>query len=466
MLVGAGSLVAAFTVLHLVRAIPHWSQLNYVSGVWLGLAADASQGIWYRPIVSDLGYGGAIYLPAYFAGVAALVRLGLPPIAAGFAVSLAAGALLCVGVYFFLRQYAGGALSLSGALLSLGAIPVQHALVTTRGDLLGTAFTFAGLALFPRVLPMAAFFALAFSAKITAVYGMLAVTAFFLAARRWREAAQLAAATAAGYALVILVSAYLSDGRILEGLFSFGYKEFDSAVLLASPMLTYKMIRQDATLAPLLVLAVAVSLVSLRDSLRELTSLLLACTLLVTVVIFAMPGTDYNHLIDLYVATVVLLIAHLAASRIELRHGVAFLTLMALLATTEMAWHFKLWTPTDQKSLLQHLERTVSPSIAKDRPLLSTNPMLPVMRGELPFMADPFSFAALRHAYPDLEIDLHRRLAGRQFGAIVLHWNVSLPGGRAKADAWFGEGFTDTLYRHYEPIPEPSDHSVFVPRRR
>jgi len=53
-----------------------------------------------------------------------------------------------------------------------------------------------------------------------------------------------------------------------------------------------------------------------------------------------------------------------------------------------------------------------------------------------------------------------------QFGAIVLHWNVGLPGGRAKADAWFGEGFTDTLYRHYEAIPEPSDHSVFVPRRR
>ena len=466
-LTGAGSLCVLFTVVHLARALPNWSHLNYVSGVWLGLAADVSHGIWFRPIIGEMGYGGAIYLPAYFAAVGALMRVGISAVAAGFTISILSGVLLCAGVYGFLRrQEAGKLLSASAAFLSLGAVSVQHALTTVRGDLLSTAFTFAALSLYPRPYAMAVLFTLAFSAKITAVYGVLAVTAFFLINRRWRESAQLAGSTALGYGLVLLVSAYLSNGRIIEGLFSFGYDEFDFAGLLTSPVLLYRFIRQDVALAPLLVVAAAIMLASLRVSWRELPSLLLVSTLMITLVVFAMPGIDFNHLMDLHVATVAFLLVQLSVRRVDLRQGVAFLGLMAVLATAGMTWHFEPPSVPDVKSQMQRIERAIADSTAADRPLFSTHPLLPIMGGELPFLGDPFSFSSLKDAYPELVPDLHERIETGYFGAIVLHWDIATSSGRSKADGWFGKGFTDAVYRRYEEVDEPSAYSVFVRRRR
>src|SRR5690349_3712070 len=40
--------------------------LNHVSGVWATLADDVAHGVVYRPLVSDLGYGGTRYFPLYF----------------------------------------------------------------------------------------------------------------------------------------------------------------------------------------------------------------------------------------------------------------------------------------------------------------------------------------------------------------------------------------------------------------
>jgi len=466
-LAGTSSLCVLFTVVHVARALPNWSHLNYVSGVWLGLAADVSHGIWFRPILSELGYGGAIYLPAYFASVGALMRAGMPAVAAGFTISVLSGVLLCAGVYGFLRrQQAGKLLSMSAAFLSLGAVSVQHAITSTRGDLLSTALTFVALSLYPRPYAMAALFTLAFSAEITAVYGVMAVTAFFLINRRWRESVQLAGCTALGYGLVLLVSAYLSDGRVMEGLLSFGVGEFDFGGLLRSPILLYQFVREDLVLAPLLIVAAGIMLASLSVSWRELPSLLFVSTLIITLVVFAMPGIDFNHLADLHVATVAFLLMQVSVHRLALRRGVAFLGLMAVLATAAMTWHFEIPRVPDMKSQMRRIERATAEFTTADRPIFSTNPLVPIMGGNLPFLADPFSFSSLKDAYPELVLDLHGRIETGYFGAIVLHWDVATPGGRAKADGWFGKGFTDAVYGRYEEVDEPSAYSVFVRRRQ
>ena len=48
---------AAFSVF-LVAAWKNYEHLNPTAGVWTASAIDASKGVLYRPIESDIGYGG------------------------------------------------------------------------------------------------------------------------------------------------------------------------------------------------------------------------------------------------------------------------------------------------------------------------------------------------------------------------------------------------------------------------
>src|SRR5882757_3985947 len=53
------------------------------SGVWTSLADDVARGDLYRPVQSELGYGGTRYLPLFFVLHGMLIKAGLAPITAG-----------------------------------------------------------------------------------------------------------------------------------------------------------------------------------------------------------------------------------------------------------------------------------------------------------------------------------------------------------------------------------------------
>ena len=75
--------LAAVTVFRVTRAWPREAHLNYVEGIWIGLAIDTNQGTLYRPLDGPLGYGGTRYFPFFFTFHAALIRAGINPIVAG-----------------------------------------------------------------------------------------------------------------------------------------------------------------------------------------------------------------------------------------------------------------------------------------------------------------------------------------------------------------------------------------------
>src|SRR4051812_41856919 len=83
---------AVAVVLALSIAIPHriaeGGYLTYVSGAWATLADDAAHGVLYRPLVSELGYGGTRYFPLHPILHGALMHLGLAARSAGHLLSL------------------------------------------------------------------------------------------------------------------------------------------------------------------------------------------------------------------------------------------------------------------------------------------------------------------------------------------------------------------------------------------
>ena len=140
--------------------------LDRASGVWTSLAMDMADGLSYRPLVGEGGYGGTRYFPLHFLLHAALIKWGEDPVNSGYFLAIASAVALLFGVYFLLR--------------GLG----------TPRRLAFCASPESGKSNRPRVSLAALFFTQAFAAKVTTVFGFLAAfAALFLSGRRkaaWR----------------------------------------------------------------------------------------------------------------------------------------------------------------------------------------------------------------------------------------------------------------------------------------
>src|SRR2546426_12233186 len=74
------------------------------SGVWTALAQDFAKGVFYRPTVSEFGFGGTRYMPLFFVLHGALIRLALDPVTAGIVLTVLTMLLCDVGLWLGLRE--------------------------------------------------------------------------------------------------------------------------------------------------------------------------------------------------------------------------------------------------------------------------------------------------------------------------------------------------------------------------
>ena len=217
------------TVARLPAAFESGNALNHVSGAWMTLADDLARGTFYRPLLApELGFGGTRFFPLAFVLHAALLGLGVPLLAAGYALSALAGALLLAAAYLLVRRLGlHRPPAAAFATLTLAGFAGQHALSAVRGDLLAVAFEVLGLALVAtaatgrrpagrEVLVAALAFTLAFAAKPTALVAPAAAAAFLAMGRDRRAARALVLLTGGGAAAVVLATDALSGGRFLS----------------------------------------------------------------------------------------------------------------------------------------------------------------------------------------------------------------------------------------------------------
>src|SRR2546425_230046 len=111
--------------------------------------------------------------------------------------------------------------------------------------------------------------------------------------------------------------------------------------------------------------------------------------------------------------------------------------------------------------------------------LLSENPILPVLWGGRPRVLDPFTLRVLARQRPEGGTEFYRRLAGREFGAVVLvdftgadaaHLPDALracrasDGARCYGEVLFPAGFLDSLEREYRLSFVERPFVVYEPR--
>lgn len=349
--------------LTLVRIWITWrndAYLDHVTGAWMALAADLSAGIFYRPLFGEIGYGATRYFPLHFVLQAALTKEGIEPRFAGHLIELASTVTLLGGMYLFLRSLgAEHWLAATAPLLILATGPGQLALLTIRGDILATALNILGITFCLREtwpswhgVAAAALFTLAFSTKETTVFGMVAVVLVLLFSRRFDTAMRLSIMTIVGYMLVLVIMYVASQGRVVEVMRVAGMAGASWKNLLTGPVrIALTAFEDPVANTSIIILGLAAFIAAGFDSRCLLPRALLLTTLAVTSLIMGTPGTAYNHLLDLYVACIVMFVVW--ASRQEKRFETFNIGALAIAAVLVLPSLVQLIRHHDSVSLLQ-----------------------------------------------------------------------------------------------------------------
>ncbi len=459
------ALTAVVLVVDAVVSLESGVYLNLGSGVWLALAHDTYDGVFYRPLWNGAEYGGTRYFPMLFVPIAGLMRAGVPAVPAGLAVSTLGLAALAVAIAILLKRLSvPPSLVALGTALAIAPYFVHQTAFAIRCEPLAAAFAILGLAaLAPvdaracttsRVLLAAALFVCAFMTKVTCVYGPAAATVALLIAGRRVEALKLAAATAIGAALFLVVVNVASNRRAIESFRACALAGSSMSSLLTPVAITrlLMLISTSHLLTVVFLLALAALLVS-RSVWLRLPALYLIAAAAITAVIFTSPGTILtSQIVDAYVAAIVVLTT-VTATRTGRLRPVGYAVLVGLALWTAGQNIVRVAGMIDQglvRSGAEERRQLAAAVNACPGTIVSESPLIPILAAQRPVLLDPFAFHVIALNRPEVGNDLVERVRSREFACIVLEQDPATPRGRA----WYSNvnltgPVMDAVLQHY-----------------
>ena len=410
--------IVVITLLRIHACWKNDAYLDQVSGVWIALANDLCHGVFYRPLYGPLGYGGTRYFPLVFVLHAGLMKLAGSLILSGRLLSLASTLALLAGVYALLRRLdVDRLLAACASLLVLCSESTQLGLLAIRGDVLPAALVFWGFVAccepnpgLRQLFVAATFFTLAFSAKVTAAYGLGAACIYFWFSARRRQAWTLAAFGAAGFTMVLAAMVIASHGRVYEIFLASATAGAHWTAFLHIPQRFMEFTGvQDLGGFPFLVLAAAALAAWPMRFWAEPAPVFFLSTLAATLFIFGTPGTDYNHLVDLHAAAVMVLAVWISRSdRQQALFGLAAMGIAAFLAFFPAARNLRHGGDTIPRR--QEFQAAIETVGNSPKPILSGNSLIPILAGQTPYVLDPFIFRALNARNPHFADPLWERI--------------------------------------------------------
>jgi hypothetical protein len=446
--------------------------LTHVEGVWLACAYDFTHGVFYRPLFSSLGYGGTRYFPLYFVLTGAFSKVLGSFETAGIALSEAGVIAALAAVYILLRRVnVSVALSAAAVTSILAVASAQQALLGAKGDSVAAALNLWGVVLClsaktrrAAVYLAALLFTLAFATKLTTVFGVAAIVLAWILARRYKEARQLAAATAAGCILVLASMYFASGGRVFAIFRACAGGGGSLSYTLQAPVhLLSKAMDVDPAFLLFLLPAVVFGVHYFRENKFDVFPIYFALVLLVTTVIFGSPGIGINHLFDLQIAAVLLLAVAIsrAPAFTEIGTGLLAFALIVAMVPTSQSLHGDLTRPSFRRDTAEVLDRLPPDS----RPILAENPLIVVNSGKAPYLLDPFMFRILAIKHPELVADFWEKIKRQGFAAIVLERNPATAEGKTwYTDTHFGGEFLRDLDAHYALSFATAKSYVYTPK--
>lgn len=423
--------LGAFILLDAVAlAVVHASTLyavNQTSGAWLSFAYYAREGVLYPPLAEHGYYAGTRYFPGFFLLHAGLAKLSGEFLLSGKLLSYLSAAGLIFGLTRAIdHKLKHTALSAALAMTVLATFIGHKASMTIRGDIFPAAISVAVLVLLERrldkntlstraLLLIAALAALPPLAKFTSFHALTA-GAIYLFFRDKKRGVLFGAVGFAVFIAGVVATHVLSDGRFFESLAAAATAPDTHKRTAWEAIRTYlEFIKYDRPFLLLFPFAfVALALTNQRFSLWRIYFVL---QLVISIGFFFDTGAEYNHLIDLLAATIVLAAELAANSRKVLR--IASLAAFSLAAFFGLyTYHRGAWTaPERGMDVQRYFAETLD---LHDYPILAHDPSVAVLSGRRPVVADDFQYRVMVWRKLIAPTELPARIAQREFQRIVL----------------------------------------------
>jgi hypothetical protein len=309
------------------------------------------------------------------------------------------------------------------------------------------------------------FFTLAFAAKITAVAGLAGAVLWFWLSGRRRTAAGVLLASVAGMALVAGVIYVGSHGVALDVLRVSASGGATARDILRAPLTLAKQARRVPETLVFIQLGCAAFLLVLfqRKTITDLPMLYFGGVLAVTTVIFGSPGTDTNHLLDLHVASVVLIASWLTVRGLD-DFGRAALLVAVLAAGLSLGSGLVNAASEQRRGRFADVLKLIPDT---SRPILAQNPLLPVVAGQRAYLLDPFLIRVMAERHAALVEPLWNDFRDQKFAAVVLESDPRDERARSLyRSAILGQRFLEEMERNYEVAGAVGARTVYLPRPR
>ncbi len=426
------------------------------SGVWTGLAWDFAHGDFYRPLLGPLGYGGTRYMPLLFAAHGTLISAGVDPVHAGVALMQASVVGASLALFLVLRSTdvpARLAAPLAGTVwctvayqqscTDLNPDYLAAALAMTAATLASAAARRTGPSRAGWLIAAALAVVLAAMTKVTAL-AVAAPIALWLSQEKQRRAALWFVAIAAAlFAMAIGVLQAASSGRFLP-VFS---SSLSGGMVLSRAWYAFPTFAKEVALDPFIAAAFAIAGWCLWTSSRRRLTLAhwyFLATLAVTLVIFTSPGTVGNHLVDLQMASTLVVGASVMRRAVPPRVVASVYAALALILAA-ISWPLP-GIPSVVATLRAHgpRPRAVVAAIHSEflppgARYLSTDPIVPVLSDESAVLVDAFDLRRfLRDGGPPGR-DIEQQVCRRAFSAIVMRDDDVFPRDMNAGDPGFAE---------------------------
>lgn len=470
----AAALIIAATWQATIR-ISHLLIINHVAGAWTTLATDLASGTFYRPTVSPEGFGGTRFAPLYIVLQAGLIKLGVPPLNAGLTLSVIAMFALALGVMFWVRRLGASAMLTIAAGGTMFATDAVRALISDiRGDALAAALCVWALALWQRDRQgrharwwiVALLLALAWTTKLTTVYGIAAIGLVSLVDGRKKQGVMIGVA-----AVVLTLSFYglaqlASHGRMFRVFAECADGGAGFKSLLRSPLtFLYTLRTSDPIGLALFMITIPVLAMLLhRSGARRnwrgfdlaflLPSLTIIFALGLTFFIFASPGTSLNHMLDLQAVSLVGLIAAGLVRPKYLAIGLIMFCLVGL---------GTIWMQDDlhQRNNKKEMARLVTAIGPGEKPILSENPSVLLATNERVYMLDAFMLRLETKRDSRIMDRVKSELSSQAYRGVILMEDPRSPEGVAAIErTHFYPGFCADLLKSYEVVEPVGKHNV------
>jgi hypothetical protein len=413
-------------------------RMSHPNGTWVAAAEAARSGALYSPLFDGEHYSGTRFMPlAILLNAFASAVAGDPIVGGKSLATLLMVALLATIIFVLRRVSCPWSLAVALAAAVVATDTGLTAATTVGGDLVPVVLQTGALALAVRgrssrqLAVAGALAGLAFTSKLTAVWGGAAVITWLAINRQWRPAAVFAVAAAAAAVVTLGGVQLLTHGGLSEHIFAFAFAGVHGGNLLRGPnQLLYHLLGHAYATVVLFPFAVVTALLSAGWRQLSVFHIALIYALLVLMVVFADVGTGSNQLLDVVVLVTLAVGDWIGRASTDTDFRAA--SALVLIVAIAVVW-------ADSLDLVRTIGFDVRGAVAAARigspgratvavsrmvgaadDVLAEDASIYVPLRRRPVVMDPFMLLRIDRAHPELVDPLIRRINERRFALVVL----------------------------------------------